>query len=318
MKSVLPLMFLGTVALSAGGGVWWAYGVGTSVQATAAASALAAPSGCPKFTTHDLGRVNAPELREASGIVASRRNPGLLWVHNDGGHGLLYAIDEHAQLVETFRLTGVQMTDWEDIAVGPGPDAGVAYLYVGDIGDNNDDRVSAAVYRVPEPVVTPSLASVTTSLPGAVALPFTYADKAHNAETLLLDPATADLYVVTKRGKHPSGVYADPAPQSTTTMDLAEVDELAFGTGMLAGSNRATGGDISPDGQSILLRTYSNAFLWKRAGRSVAATLAGDPCPVALAQEPQGEGIGFSADGKSYFSISEGISPTLYRYDPVP
>ena len=32
-----------------------------------------------------VGTVMAPATREASGIVASRKNPGVLWVHNDSG-----------------------------------------------------------------------------------------------------------------------------------------------------------------------------------------------------------------------------------------
>ena len=47
-----------------------------------------------------------------------------------------------------FRVTGAQARDWEDMA----PDLdrnGKSYLYIGDIGDNNDARAEIVVYRVP-------------------------------------------------------------------------------------------------------------------------------------------------------------------------
>jgi len=49
-------------------------------------------------------------------------------------------------------------------------------------------------------------------------------------------------------------------------------------------------------------------------------TLAELSCAVPLAahEEPQGEAIGFSADGRAYFSISEGIQPSLHFYRALP
>ena len=40
-----------------------------------------------------IGRLDHPAIREASGIVASRRYPGIFWVHNDSGNPpALYAV----------------------------------------------------------------------------------------------------------------------------------------------------------------------------------------------------------------------------------
>jgi len=40
------------------------------------------------------------------------------------------------------------------MAAGPGPERGKSYLYLGDIGDNNEARAEIVVYRVPEPALT--------------------------------------------------------------------------------------------------------------------------------------------------------------------
>ena len=62
-------------------------------------------------------------------------------------------------LIGRFDLEGVQMYDFEDITLGPGPEGpdGPDYIYVGDIGNNWDGHcreINApdyAVYRIPEP-----------------------------------------------------------------------------------------------------------------------------------------------------------------------
>src|SRR5215213_4949521 len=102
-----------------------------------------------------LAKLEDGAIDESSGVAASRRNPGLFWTHNDSGDGpFLYAFDRAGGKRGTWRVAGARAFDWEDMAAGPGPQAGQAYLYVGDIGDNDRSRREIVVYRVTEPVVT--------------------------------------------------------------------------------------------------------------------------------------------------------------------
>src|SRR6266851_3388499 len=102
-----------------------------------------------------LGTIQDPAINESSGIVASRTTPGLYWTHNDSGDGpYIYAFDEHGARRGTWRVRGAAAIDWEDIAAGPGPQAGTSYLYIGDIGDNEGRRAEITVYRVREPTIS--------------------------------------------------------------------------------------------------------------------------------------------------------------------
>jgi hypothetical protein len=93
-----------------------------------------------------MGWLDDKLIPEASGIVKSRRHPGIFWVHNDSGNTpLLFAIEGGGRIVGQFRLA-VPNTDWEDIAVD---DKG--HLYVGDIGNNGGLLPVRAIYRVDEP-----------------------------------------------------------------------------------------------------------------------------------------------------------------------
>lgn len=77
----------------------------------------------------------------------------------------------------------------------------------------------------------------------------------------------------------------------------------------------ATGGDISPLGDEIVVRTYHSAFLWRRGPTStVAEALATAPCPLPLVDEGQGEAIGFTVDGAGYFTLGEGQAVGLHYH----
>jgi hypothetical protein len=84
---------------------------------------------------------------------------------------------------------------------------------------------------------------------------------------------------------------------------------------MRASGTWGTGGDISPDGALIAIRTYGGVFIWPRAdGETVAESLMGTPCEAPAAIEAQGEAIAFDAEGDAYFTVSEGAQPPLYRF----
>ena len=54
----------------------------------------------------DLGTIENKQINEASGIVASYRNKGLIWTHNDsGGETALYQIDSAGNLLKRCLLT---------------------------------------------------------------------------------------------------------------------------------------------------------------------------------------------------------------------
>src|SRR3974390_1270283 len=93
-----------------------------------------------------LGKFDTRILPEASGIVKSRRHPGIFWVHNDSGNPpALFAIRRDGSVVREFRLEGPNTTR-EDIA-----DDDEGHLYLGDIGNTGGLLALRAVSRLDEP-----------------------------------------------------------------------------------------------------------------------------------------------------------------------
>lgn len=244
------------------------------------------------------GVILRDEIDEASGLVASRQNPNALWTHNDsGGKSRLFLVGSKGEDLGVLKLEGIKARDWEDVALGSGPEAGVSYLYVGDIGDNKARHATKRIYRFVEPVLE-GKTSVTISADEIDTLEFQYPDGKRDAETLMIDPLSKDIYVVSKREDRVH-LYLAPYPQSTTeVISLQMVGTLPL-TYIVAG-------DISPDGQEVLLKDYNQVFYWRRKGsESIAELLLSAPTRLPYEAEPQGESIAWARDKAGYYTLSE-------------
>ncbi|MCK4658202.1 MAG: hypothetical protein KAV82_01655 [Phycisphaerae bacterium] len=254
-------------------------------------------------------------------MAVSRQCADVFWSHNDDTDDTrVFAFQLDGALVAVYTLVGdgVLSIDTEDIALGPGPEAGVDYLFLADIGDNHSERSCIKVYRVPEPSVGSPADPIIDTLGGVDVITLQYPDGPWNAETLLVDPLTGDIYVVTKSGSALGRVYHAPYPHSTAGTILLEFKaELPWGS--LSGVNGATGGDVSADGSLVIVRRYSSAnppaTLWIRPpGTELWEVFEEDGCEVPLLYEPQGEAVCFQADGMGYYTLSEGIHTPIYRF----
>lgn len=264
-----------------------------------------------------VARIDQDALNELSGLVASRAHPGTLWAHNDaGGSATLYAVGIDGADQGAFFLPGADNVDWEDIAVGPcGADVDAcACLYIGDIGDNDDERGGGVIWRVPEPI------------PGAggtgqggvpEALRFRYPDGPHDAEALLVDPLTGEVAVVTKES--PAGVYLFPQAPPVAgaevvltragTLDLSALD---------VDETEITGADVSPLGDRVVVRTDADVVLFHRPdGGGLAETLASAGSPLPGPPEEDAEAVAFTLDGQSLLLAGESEQAALWAIDCV-
>ena len=178
----------------------------TTIEPAPAATASATV--CRRFSpvTDQSATLNDGVLNEVSGVAASRLHPPLLWVHNDsGGEPAVYAIRPDGTLVSTVTIEGATNTDWEDIAVGPGPARGVSYLFLGDIGDNLSGRDHITVYRIPEPRTTIAAIPSPAPRPSRCGTPTTPSTRSRCSST----PGAATSSSSTRSTRVPSGVCSE-------------------------------------------------------------------------------------------------------------
>jgi hypothetical protein len=240
------------------------------------------------------------DYQELSGVAPSHVYPGLLYVHEDSGNSNeVYVTAADGRNAGKLVLQGLSNRDWEDIATGPGPEKDKSCIYVAEIGDNNSVYPSIFIYRFPEPDLSAANAATVINIAAIDKIELQYPEGPVNAESLLLDPLTKDLYIATKQSGR-STLYVARYPQSVTSKTtLVALDKLPF--------DLLTAGDISADGTEILLRNTGQIWYWKRqAGETIAATLLRKPQDAPYARnERQGEGICFAFDGSGYFTDSE-------------
>ncbi len=223
-----------------------------------------------------------PEIVESSGLVAQ---DGLVVTVNDSGDGnRVFAVDP-----ATGDTVGV--TRWageaDDIeALAP---AGDGEVWVGDIGDNLQARRTVTVSRVGVGRGDREVRAASYEL--------SYGDGAQDAETLLTDPVTGRLHVVTKSGF--GRVYAAPEK-----LDADGVNRLTP-VGEVLGI--ATDGAFFPDGRHVIIRNYNQAaiYTWPELDRVAL---------LDLPDQQQGEGVAVRADGEVLLS-SEGQDAEVLRVE---
>jgi hypothetical protein len=239
----------------------------------------------------------------------------VLWTHNDSGdEPRVFAVRaaDGADL-GAFTFAGAEAVDWEDIALGPcAPGSTADCLYLGDIGDNFRTRSASQVYRIPEP--TPLPAGGAATITGVARLDFRYPDGPHDAEALLVDPASARVYVITKEKSGPSTVFRLPAPFPATATARAPLKAKAVSMLAVAALGQlVTGADVSPDGRRVLVRTYDMAFeLTIAPGAKFESAFLSLPCVFPVDRDGQGESIAYIPDGTGFWTTREAEPAPLY------
>jgi len=251
----------------------------------------------------DVGLIENKSIDEASGLIASQKNKGYLWTHNDSrDSNRIFLIDKSGKGLYEFFLQGATNRDWEAIAMATFPEG--SYLYIGEIGDNNAQYGEYAIYKVAEPTIAANTPTVNT-LTNIQKITFKYPDGARDAECMLIDQETKDIYILSKREKN-QRLYRIPYPQSFSQTITAEfVEEVSFSVASNQGFY-ITDGSISADNQEILIKNYLQVFHWRRqTNESIPTALKRAASLLPYTAEPQGEGISFSNDGSSFYTISE-------------
>ncbi|MGI5204440.1 hypothetical protein ACQEU6_23010 [Spirillospora sp. CA-108201] len=258
-----------------------------------AASAGSARDDAVAFTIKD------PRITESSGLAASSLHRGVVYTHNDsGGVPKVYALGPDGKVAAVLTLAGAGARDWEAMAIGR-DGRGRPAIYVADIGDNLGGAWPyVTVYRIPEPT---RLVSQTLQ---ATRFRIKYEDGPRNAETMMINPRTNRLYIVSKLfgGK----VYEAPARLRTGGFNVLRRvgDAPAI----------ATDGAFAPDGRTCVIRTYFGARLYSvgadgRPGETIKS--------LDLPRQVQGESVTYTPDGRSLLVGSEGRKQPVYRL-PLP
>ncbi len=223
---------------------------------------------------------------ESSSLARSAYGKGVLWTSNDSGGGpVLYAIAANGSTVATYTVNNVSAKDWEGMASASS--GAYHWLYLGDIGDNGKKRPTIAVHRVIEPT------TLKNGSLDATTWTFRYPDGPHNAETLMVNPSTLRMYIVTKDTAG-GVIYQAPANLSTTATNVL----VKVGTAPVTLSDGAF-----IDGTRFVLRGYERAYLYAKLGAT----------PVVFGMPQPGESITPGYTAGTVYTGEEGTSSKVWR-----
>ena len=258
-----------------------------------------------------IGIVNDPEILESSGLARSIVNPDAFWTHNDSGdRPRIFLIGRDGKTLAEAAIENAAAVDWEDIASFKRGEEG--FLLIGDVGDNAVARKQYMLYLVPEPRIARGDKTLKLSLTPAFTIPFIYEDGPHNCESIAVDTARDEIYLVSKRGGTTCKAYRLPLPRK-------QITEPAVARAITALKAPATTAmDISPDGLRAVVLTYGHAREYtRRADEPWSRAPAHKQRIIVMPWRKQGESICYGGDGKTLYLTSEGESQPLWEVRPI-
>ncbi len=189
------------------------------------------------------GKYIHPDIRESSGIVASKQFDGVYWTLNDSGNpSVLYATKRNGELIQEIKVKGTRNRDWEALAIDD-----KRQLWIGDIGNNSRMRIDLNVVVLKEP--NPH---TKTEVEVIEKYPYQYPDNNVDAEGLFI--ANGIPYIVSKEQAR-AVLYRFPEMHADTKQVLQRVGEVAD-------ARLVTGAGISTDGKRLAVCTYNAMWVY--------------------------------------------------------
>ena len=202
------------------------------------------------------------KLYETSGLVLIDNK--YLITHNDGGNkSEVYVLDLKGKMIKTIEVDEAKNHDWEDLARD---DKG--RLFIGDFGDNNNDRKEKYIYILRAGFVNDKNEKV-----NADKITFTYSDQKEfppKKEELNFDAEAFiwmnnQFYIFTKcRTKPYTGLsYIYTIPDTEGKHVAKKIGKLQF-----CNSNwqfcSVTGADYNPTTKELSILTYSKLYVFSK------------------------------------------------------
>ncbi len=213
-------------------------------------------TGCTNYGQLQVITDLPEKLDENSGIVQFDEKS--IWVIEDNGNGdNIYKVGVDGKLLKEFEVKNAKNDDWEDLTSD-----NKGNLYIGDFGNNSNDRENLVVYKLPNPETEPG------DKIDAERIEFRYPEQKEfpPRRGLLLYDSEAffyhneHLYIVTKNRANPftgeAFIYRIPANKGSYDATLLGTIKTCTDWNTC----QITSADISPDGKIVVLLGYGK--LW--------------------------------------------------------
>ena len=234
---------------------------------------LSTPAAAPDTPPwQPIGQYTHPDIRESSGIVASRQFEGVYWTLNDSGNpATLYATKLNGELIQEVAIKGSGNFDWEALGIDD-----KNQLWIGEIGNNSRLRFDLKVVVIPEPnPFTETEAKVIASYP------YRYPNENVDAEGLFI---VEDIPYIVSKERERAVLYRFPTLKADTKQTLEKVGEFVD-------AKFITGAGVSEDGTRLAVCTYDALWVYHGAAGNLAEMI--QSTPWSLPHKFYGEAVCF-------------------------
>lgn len=236
-----------------------------------------------------------PEMLKETSAVEITPKSDRIWVLQDHGNKPeVYALDASGHISHTLKIDGAANNDWEELA----SDA-AGNLYIGDFGNNDNDRKDLAIYMVAAKDLDKESVAVSKKIT------FRYPDQTefppakntghlYDAEAFIFHKNNFYIFTKDRGGNSNTRLYKIPAKEDDHVAEYIGQFPTCDGK-----KCRITGADISDDGQKIVL--LSNNKIWLLDRFKGDDFLKASVNKVDLGSDTQLEGVCFKNNATLYF-----------------
>ena len=237
------------------------------------------------------------ELIESSGLEMDKS--GNFWSHNDRGNKAeLYVFNKNGQLTRIVEVDGSTNNDWEDLT-----EDAAGNLYIGDFGNNDNDRQNLAVYKISSENLRQNNNKILSEK-----IQFTFEDQLafppdktiQNFDVEAMFTKADFLYLLTKDRSKPFTGTTKLYRLPNTIGSHKAVLLGDFKTDDNKNKGQITAADISPDGSKLTM--LANETIWIFSDFIGENFFSGKVKRIDLSLELQLESIVFQDDCTLYLT----------------
>lgn len=238
-----------------------------------------------------VGKMNG--VPESSGLALTGE-AGTFYTHGDeGARPILFKVDATGRTLAELEVP-VQGDDWESITRDT-----QGNLYIGDVGNNNNNRRDLVIYRL-NPRNVQQVQEIKLTYPDQRDFPPAKQDQNFDCEATLWHAGNVYLFTKDRGQGQTSKVYSVPDRPGSYTARL--VTKLAI-------PGEVTDAALSPDGRRLVLLARQEMFVLE--GSNFEEALQATPRQISLKGAGQTEGAVFTDNTTLYISSEQGA---LYKY----
>lgn len=234
-------------------------------------------------------------MKEISAVEMPAKSDWIWTLEDSGNDAKLYAVNEKGELMNTVDIKGATNKDWEELTSDK-----EGNLYIGDFGNNHNMRKDLCIYKIAANQLKNKEADIAAKIefnfPEQTEFPPADAHKYYDLESFFLLNDTFYLFTKNRSSEFDGTTFLYSIPNQAGNHAAKLLG--SFKTCPDFRHCAITSADISPDGNKIVLLSYSHIWLFTDFKKD--DFFKGKVQQIDLANFSQKEGICFVNNHKVF------------------